>query len=68
VLIRSDGGGYSHAFFDGVIARGLEFSVGWQANTDVADAIAALPETAWTPAYDSDGQPRNGADIAALRS
>jgi Transposase DDE domain group 1 len=25
-----------------------------------------LPETAWTPAYDSDGQPRDGADIAEL--
>jgi hypothetical protein len=66
VLIRSDGGGYSHAFFAGVAERGLEFSVGWQANAEVADAIAALPETAWAPAYDSDGQPRDGADVAEL--
>ena len=66
VLIRCDGGGYSHKFFAGVIDRKLEFSVGWQANLDVADAITPLPETAWTPAYDSDGQPREGADVTEL--
>jgi len=66
VLIRCDGGGYSHKFFAGVIERKLEFSVGWQANLDVADAITPLPETAWTPAYDSDGQPREGADVTEL--
>ncbi|HEX9174836.1 MAG TPA: IS1380 family transposase [Mycobacterium sp.] len=66
VLIRCDGGGYSHKFFAGVIDRKLEFSVGWQANLDVADAITLLPETAWTPAYDSDGQPREGADVTEL--
>ena len=66
VLIRCDGGGYSHTFFAGVVDRGLEFSMGWHANPDVADAIGVLPETAWSPAYDSDGQPRDGADIAEL--
>jgi hypothetical protein len=66
VLIRSDGGGYSHTFFDAVVERKLPFSVGWQANSDVADAIAVLPQAAWTPAYNSDGQPREGADVAEL--
>jgi hypothetical protein len=66
LLIRSDGGGYSHKFFAGVVDRGLEFSVGWQANADVADAIEALSETAWTSAYDSDGEARDGADVAEL--
>jgi hypothetical protein len=66
VLIRSDGGGYSHAFFAGIVERKLEFSVGWQANPDVANAIGVLPETAWCPAYDSDGEPRDGADVAEL--
>jgi Transposase DDE domain group 1 len=65
-LIRSDGGGYSHQFFTGVAERGLEFSIGWHANPDVADAIENLPDTVWTPAYNSDGQPRDGADIAEL--
>jgi hypothetical protein len=66
VLVRSDGGGYSHAFFDAVVERGLAFSIGWQANDDIAAALVRLPETAWTPAYDSDGRPREGADVAEL--
>jgi len=66
VLVRSDGGGYSHAFFDAVVDRGLEFSIGWQANGEVAEAIAIVPEQAWTPAYDSDGQPREGADVTEI--
>jgi len=66
VLIRSDGGGYSHGFFDAVVERDLEFSIGWQANSDVAEGIERLPEAAWTPAYDSDRQPREGADVAEL--
>ena len=66
VLVRSDGGGYSHAFFAGVAERGLEFSIGWTANADVADAISLLPETAWSPAYNGDGDPREGADVAEL--
>jgi uncharacterized protein YjiS (DUF1127 family) len=66
VLVRSDGGGYSHAFFAAIVDRGLEFSVGWQANYDIADAIAICPEAAWTPAYNSDGEPRDGADVAEL--
>ena len=66
VLIRVDGGGYSHAFLDAVVARDLQFSIGWPAGQDVADALGRLPETAWTPAYDGDGCPRDGADVAEL--
>lgn len=66
VLIRSDGGGYSHDFFNAVVERKLKFSIGWQANPDVAQAIDALPEHAWAPAYNSDGEPREGADVAEI--
>ncbi len=66
ILVRSDAAGYSHGFLDAVVERRREFSVGWQAGDDVAAAIGVLPETAWTPAYDSDAQPREGADVAEL--
>ena len=66
VLVRSDGGGYSHKFFDAIVKRGLEFSVGWAANPDIAEAITGLPEQAWTPAHNRDGQPREGADVTEL--
>src|SRR5215207_9573604 len=66
VLIRVDGGGYSHAFLDAAVARDLRFSVGWPAGGEVAAALDVLPQTAWTPAYDGDGCPRDGADVAEL--
>ena len=66
VLVRVDGGGYSHAFLDAVVARDLQFSVGWPADGQVGDVLGRLPGTAWTPAYDGDGCPRDGADVAEL--
>ena len=44
----------------------MEFSIGWQAGVEIAAALDLLPEDAWVPAYDSDGLPREGADIAEL--
>jgi hypothetical protein len=40
--------------------------VGWQANQDIAEAITGLPEDAWTPALNSGGEPRKGADVTEL--
>jgi hypothetical protein len=34
--------------------------------TGRADVLNRLPETAWTPAYDGDGEPRDGVDVAEL--
>jgi Transposase DDE domain group 1 len=65
-LIRVDGGGYSHAFLNAVVARDLRFSISWATGDDIADALHRLPETAWTPAYDSDREPRTGADVTEL--
>jgi hypothetical protein len=36
--------------------------------TGRADALNRLPETAWTPAYDGDGEPRDGPDVADYRA
>lgn len=33
---------------------------------EVADAVLAVPECAWTPAYDIDGDPRRGAWVAEI--
>ncbi len=66
VLVRSDAAGSSRAFLTGIHQRGLHFSVGFTATEQVGDAVAMLPETAWTPAYDGDGGQRDGADVAEL--
>jgi hypothetical protein len=64
ILVRSDGAGatkewlvYLRSLRD---QRGLEveFSVGFTLTNQVKDAIGLLPETAWTVAVDTAGQPR----------
>jgi hypothetical protein len=72
ILVRADGAGCSRAFLAHLRGlrdqRGLDvrFSVGFTMTEQVQDAILALPEQAWTPAVEPDGQVRDGADVADL--
>lgn len=65
-LVRCDSAGATHAFLDAVVERGLSFSVGCDLSGRVRDAILALPESAWAPALDSEGGPRDGAWVTEL--
>jgi hypothetical protein len=52
VLLRSDAAGASAQFAAHLAACGVEFSVGASfAHIDIYPALAGLPATAWTPAY-----------------
>jgi hypothetical protein len=71
ILVRTDGAGSSKAFFAHI--RSLrdsgvhtEFSIGWSVTDREHTAIAALPESAWTAAVDTIGDPRDGAAVAEL--
>jgi hypothetical protein len=66
VLIRTDGAGGTHEFVQWLTDQGLSYSVGFGLFVSTAAAIDALPEEAWTPAYDSDGRQRDGAWVAEL--
>ncbi|SNQ51968.1 transposase [Frankia canadensis] len=66
VLIRTDSGGGTHAFLDWLHRRRLGYSVGFTLPDTAADLIAKVPPEAWTPAYNADGQPRDGAWVADL--
>jgi len=65
-LVRCDSAGATHDFLDAVHARRLCFSVGCDLSERVRAAILALPESAWIPALDSGGDPREGAWVAEL--
>ena len=65
-LVRCDSAGATHAFLSAVVARGLLFSVGCDLSGRVREAILALPESAWVPALDAGGVPRDGAWVAGL--
>jgi Transposase DDE domain group 1 len=68
VLIRADSGGGTHEFLNWLAKPGrrLPYSVGFTMTDDVQDAIMQVPARAWTPAYDGDGQVRDGAWVAEL--
>jgi hypothetical protein len=68
VLIRTDSGGGTHEFLDWLTRPGrwLSYSIGFTITADIAQAILAVPLRAWQPAYDGDGQVRDGAWVAEL--
>jgi Transposase DDE domain group 1 len=68
VLIRTDSGGGTHEFLAWLASPGrrLRYSVGMTLTEDMQQAILALPERVWEPAYDAGGQLRPGAWVAEL--
>lgn len=66
VLVRTDAAGATHEFLDYLHTRRLGYSVGFGLTETMAAAIDLIPETAWTPAYDTDGGVRDGAQVAEL--
>lgn len=66
VLVRTDSGGCSKAFLHHLTDLGLEYSIGFPAHETVKTALQTLPTQAWRAAVDSDGCPREGAQVAEL--
>jgi Transposase DDE domain group 1 len=68
VLVRTDSGGGTHGFLAWLTARSrrLHYSVGMTITEDMHAAILKVPASAWTPAYDGDGQARDGAWVADI--
>jgi hypothetical protein len=69
VLVRIDGAGGTHELLAWLTRRRLSYSVGFSLPGDLAGiqkTLAAIPDTAWEPAYDADGQPRPGAFVAEV--
>ena len=64
LLIRADGAGATHEFLHWLTGRRLSYSVGFTLPDTFADMLAKMPKKGWTPAYDGDGLPRDGAWVA----
>ncbi len=64
VLVRTDTAGGTHEFIDHLHKRRLTYSVGFFLSDTAATGLDLIPESAWTPAYDADGQVREGAWVA----
>ena len=66
ILVRADSGGATHAFTADCRDAGIRFSVGYELNDTVRQAILELPESAWTRGIEADGSDREGAWVAEL--
>jgi len=66
VLIRIDGAGSTHELLAWLSARKLSYSVGFGLPEHTADLLERIPESAWSPALDAEGQVRDGAWVAEL--
>ena len=66
VLVRCDGAGASKDFLEHLDERAISFSVGFQIDDRVCQAIAGLSDEHWVSAVERDGQEREGAQVACL--
>ncbi len=66
MLIRTDGAGGTHDFVSWLTGQRLQYSVGFGLSVDAVAKLDLIPQSAWTPAYDADQAPRDGAWITEL--
>jgi hypothetical protein len=68
ILVRTDSGGGTHEFLTWLTRPGrwLKYSIGFTITDDIGATILRLPASAWTPAYDAEGQVRPGAWVAEI--
>ncbi len=66
ILVRCDSAGATKDFLDYLHERDIRFSVGFQIDHRVREAIAGLGDDDWVCAVDEGGQIRPGAQVAQL--
>lgn len=66
ILIRTDGAGATHEFVNWLVSQRLSYSLGFTLPDSFATTLARMPKHGWTPAYDSNGQVREGAWVADI--
>jgi len=66
ILVRADIGGRTHAFTSDCRDAGIRFSVGYEVDERVREAILGLPASAWQQAINAEGSERDGAQVAEL--
>jgi hypothetical protein len=66
LLARSDSAGATHTFAAACADRGVRFSFGFPVDARVQAIVDTLAGSAWTPAIEGDGTPRDGAWVAEV--
>ena len=66
MLVRTDIGGCTHAFVTDLREANIRFSVGYEVDERVREAVLKVKESAWIAAIEPDGEERDGAWVAEL--
>jgi hypothetical protein len=66
ILVRADSAGATHDFVDALVEANCDFSIGYQIDTRVRDALMLVQEETWRPAIEHDGRRRDGAWVVEL--
>ena len=66
ILARADIGGRTHAFTQDCRDAAIRFSVGYEVDERLREALGSLPDTAWQSAIDGEGRKRDGAQVTEL--
>ncbi|MGH9106071.1 MAG: IS1380 family transposase, partial [Acidimicrobiales bacterium] len=66
VLVRAGSAGATHGFVNAIVARGFEFSIGFDITEAVRLAILDVPAGAWQLPMTLDMEDRDGAGVAEI--
>src|SRR4030088_2382733 len=66
MLARAASAGAGRGFVDALRVRNIGFSIGFPIDGAVRDALMLVQEEDWTPAVETDGSVRDGAEIVEL--
>jgi len=66
VLVRIDGAGGTKKTLQELVKRRVSYSVGFTLPPNTPELFRLIPKDVWEPAYNSDGEVREGADVAEL--
>jgi hypothetical protein len=66
VLVRTDAAGCTHEVLTWLAGQRLSYSVGFTLPETFAQRLTLIPDQLWTPAYDADGNIRDGAWVTEI--
>jgi len=66
ILVRADTAGATHDLVDYCREGNMRFSIGYELTEKVRAAILEIPEDAWVPALDQDGNERTNGEVCEI--
>ena len=66
ILARADSAGATHGFLDALVERNIGYSIGFDVDNRVRNALLLAQEEDWVPAVEGDGSRRPGAWVIEL--